>query len=353
MALPRVILQLLTAIQLTRLTMALGAVSDLWLVVIISRAWAAQPPAGAGSLPAVPGMPGALDGLVRELVREPALPTAVSSMSLAAALLASLLVAFGLFAFGASLNDLLDVRHDSAFSPDRPIPAGRIRSSQAVVVSVAALLAAMVSATAFGQSGLLLAAVTALGILFYNAAGKYIPAIGLVTIAAVHSTHMFIPNGSLAFTLPVWLVSSHAMAIAAIVHHLEEKRPPISPRSAATAVAGYGVVSLAVLGLGLARGGLAPPGLSVGGLLWPLLAVVGFAIVAHRKTRGVPGRVAAEKLRRYGAMWQALYGAAWLLALGLEKAAAGLGLFALAGFVAMTLIKEINGLTGRPVEFRA
>jgi hypothetical protein len=353
MPIPRFILRLLTAIQLTRLTMALGAVSDLWLVVVVSRAAAAQSSGGALPLPAVPGMPGAIEGLMRDLVHEPSAPTLVSTMPLSGALLASLVVALGLFAFGASLNDLLDVRHDTAFSPDRPIPAGRIRASQAVVVSVAALLAAMVSATAFGQSGLLLAAVTALGILFYNAAGKHIPAIGLVTIAVVHSTHMFIPNVALSFTLPVWLVSSHAMAVSAIVHHLEEKRPPISPRSAATALAGYGLVSLTVLGLGLARGGLAPPGLTVPGLVWPLLAVLGFAVVAHRKTRGVPGRIAAEKLRRYGAMWQALYGAAWLLALGLERAAAGLGLFALAGFAAMTLIKEVNGMTGRPVAFRA
>lgn len=352
MPLPRVILRLLTAIQLTRLTMAFGAVSDLWLVVIISRAGTGPAADWQAALPSVPGMPGAIEGLMREIVSEPTGLTPVAAMPLAAALLASLVVALGLFAFGASLNDLLDARHDTAFSPDRPIPAGRIKVGQAVVVTVAALLAAMVSATAFSQPGLLLAAVTALGILFYNAAGKYIPAIGLVTIAGVHATNMFIPNPALSFTLPVWLICSHTMAVAAIVHHLEEKRPPISPRSAATALAGYGVVSLAVLGLGMARGGLAPAALTVPGLLWPLLAVLGFAVVAHRKTQGVPGRIAAEKLRRYGAMWQSLYGASWLMALGLERAAIALGLFALAGFGVMTLIKEVNGLTGRPVVFR-
>jgi hypothetical protein len=75
-------------------------------------------------------------------------------------------------------------------------------------------------------------------------------------------------------------------------------------------------------------------------------------IVAWRKATAVHGRAAAEKLKRYGAMWQALYGAAWLMALGLPAQAMGIGAFALAGLIAMTLIKEITGLSDRPVTFR-
>ena len=65
------------------------------------------------------------------------------------------------------------------------------------------------------------------------------------------------------------------------------------------------------------------------------------------------GRAAAEKLKRYGAMWQSLYGAAWLLALELKTEALWIGLFAVSGFLAMTLIKELTGLSGRPITFRA
>ena len=64
------------------------------------------------------------------------------------------------------------------------------------------------------------------------------------------------------------------------------------------------------------------------------------------------GAAAAEKLKRYGAMWQALYGAAWLAAIGLPVQAMWLGLFALAGFAGMTLIKEITGFSDRPVAYR-
>ena len=74
--------------------------------------------------------------------------------------------------------------------------------------------------------------------------------------------------------------------------------------------------------------------------------------IARWKTRGVVGRVAAEKLKRYGAMWQSLYGAAWLLALGMRREAVWIGLFAVLGFTSMTLIKEVTGLTGRPIQYR-
>ena len=93
-------------------------------------------------------------------------------------------VAVGLLSYGASLNDVLDARHDSAFSPERPIPAGRIRYGQAIVVTVGALIVAMLGGLmlslgnlgarepSMGAVGMTL--LTATSILFYNAAGKYI-----------------------------------------------------------------------------------------------------------------------------------------------------------------------------------
>ena len=110
----------MTAIQLTRLTMAFGAVSDVWFVIFYTRA---RP-----EYTAVP----------------------VHAMHLMPALLAGVVVAVGLFAYGAALNDVLDARHDSTFSPDRPIPAGRIRLGQAAVVTVGALMVAVVGGKIVG-----------------------------------------------------------------------------------------------------------------------------------------------------------------------------------------------------------
>ena len=59
-----------------------------------------------------------------------------------------------------------------------------------------------------------------------------------------------------------------------------------------------------------------------------------------------------EKLRRYGAMWQAVYAAAWLMAAGLRAEALGMALLAVLGLLAMTVLKEVNGLSGRPIGWR-
>jgi hypothetical protein len=318
----RFLLRLITAIQLTRLTMAFGAVSDLWFIILLTRA-----------LPEYAGVE-------------------VHSMDLLGALAAAAIVAVGLFAFSSSLNDVLDARHDSAFSPERPIPAGRIRVSQAIVVTAGSLMVAVVAGLAFGKVPLLLTVLTAAGILFYNAAGKHVPAIGLIVIGLVHALHMLIPNPQLTFTLPVWLVMTHAIGIAAAVHVFEDKRPRLSRHAIAGTVAGYVFWSVVIIGSGVWRGSLWPPETSPLGLAWPFLAVVGFIVVARRKTARVPGRSAAEKIKRYGAMWQSLYGAAWLLALGLVTPAMWIGALAIAGFITMTIIREAYGLTGRPVAYR-
>ena len=319
----RLILRIITAIQLTRLTMAFGAVADVWFVILLSRSH--------GEYNYLP----------------------VFSMNLPWALLAGATVAIGLFAYGASLNDVLDARHDETFSPERPIPAGRIRLGQAIVVTVGALIVAMLGGIQMGTGAAAMTLITATGILFYNAAGKFIPAIGLMTVGLLHACHMLIPNYQLEFTIPVWLVMTHATVVAAIVHHLEDKRPRLGRRAILATIIGWVVWSAILLGAGgrLAQG-LWPDDANVWGVLLPVGAVIGFVFVAWWKVTGVSGPAAAEKLKRYGALWQALYGAAWLAAVGLPTQSLWLGLFALAGFAGMTLIKEITGFSDRPVTYR-
>jgi 4-hydroxybenzoate polyprenyltransferase len=320
----RFLLRLVTAIQLTRLTMAFGAVSDIWFVILFTKA--------------DPGY----------------VMVDVYTRPLEWAMVAGAVVAIGLFAYGAALNDVLDVRHDAAFSPDRPIPAGRIRLGQAIVVTVGALIVALFAAIALGDWAPVITLVSAAAILFYNAAGKFIPAVGLVTIGLIHAAHMFIPNHELSFTLPVWLVMTHAMAIAACVHVLEDKRPRLGSRQIAAAVIGWLLWSAIIIVPGaVSDSGLWPSYASAAGLAYPLLAVVAFLGVAWWKASGVSGRASAEKLKRYGAMWQSLYGASWLLAVGLVTQALWIGALAIAGFLAMTLIKEVTGLSGRPIAYRA
>ncbi len=316
------VIKLITAIRLTRLTMAFGAVSDVWFVILLSRA----------------------SGDYQDVE--------VARMGLGPALAAGAVVAIGLFAYGASLNDVLDVRHDTAFSPDRPIPAGRIRLGQAIVVTIGALIISVVASAAMGRMALWIMLLVAGAILFYNAAGKYIPSVGVVMIGLIHAAHMLIPNAWLTFTLPVWLVMTHAMGIAAAVHILEEKRPRLDRGRIISLGLGWLFWSALIITYGAMRGGMWPAGTAWWVLLWPLAAVVAFVMIAIWKAGGVHGAAASEKLKRYGAMWQALYGAAWLMALGHEVQAAALTVVAVCGFAAMTMIKEITGLTGRPIVYR-
>ncbi|MHC4427894.1 MAG: UbiA family prenyltransferase [Planctomycetota bacterium] len=314
--------KLASGLRLTRLTMAFGAVSDVWFVTLLTRA----------------------DERYSGLE--------VAQMPLGAALVVGAVVALGLFAYGAALNDVLDVRHDAAFSPDRPIPAGRIKLGQAVVVTVGALIIAVLAGAILGMLALVVTLMVAAGILFYNAAGRFVPSVGSITIGLVHAAHMLIPNARLTFTLPVWLVMTHAMAIATAVHMFEDKRPRLATKGIVAIAIGWLFWSLLIVGSGWVRHGLWPDNVPWWALAWPALAVAGFIVVARWKTTAVAAPIAAEKLRRYGAMWQALYGAAWLAALGLNKPAACLGLFAVGGFVSMTVIKELMGLTGRPAVYR-
>lgn len=319
----KVVQQVFAAIQLTRLTIAFGAISDIWFIILLTRANEEYNYLPAFKLP------------------------------LFVALLSGVVVAVGLFAYGASLNDVLDVRHDTAFSPDRPIPAGHIRPAQAAVVTVGSLIVAVLGGAALGMWAVCITLLTAAGLLFYNAAGKFIPAVGVLTIGLIHAAHMLIPNYQLTFTLPIWFVMTHTMAIAIAVHVLEEKRPRFSRRSVMVMVIGWCTWSIIILGVGmLPEGDMWPDGTHWAGIVYPLLVVIAFLAVAWWKVTVVDGKVAAEKLKRYGAMWQSLYGAAWLLALGLTVEAMWIGLFAIAGFIAMTVIKEMSGVTGRPIEYR-
>jgi 4-hydroxybenzoate polyprenyltransferase len=320
----RTLLRFLTAIQLTRLTMAYGAIADMWLVILITRA----DPSFA-DLPA-------------------------STLPLWVALAAGLVVAVGLFAFGASLNDVLDARHDRAFSPDRPIPAGRIRPHQAAIVTSTCLAAATMGATLFGLPAVITLALVTLGIAFYNGLAKHVPALAFVTIGLVHATHMAIPNHRFGFTLPIWLSMTHAIVIAMLVHRFEEKRPAITPLAIGVTAAGWLFWSVTVLTWGWWHtDGSWPLNTPIWpGVLWPLAAVIGFAVVARLKTRVQSGTVASEKIRRYGAMWQSLYAVAWFAAMGLWKQALMLGGVAAGGFLVMTAIKEFTTLLATPVQYR-
>lgn len=306
--------RILPAFQLTRLSLVFGAVADAWFVILYTR--------GDPRYSHVPAYK---------------LPLTVD-------LVVAAIMSIGLFAFAGALNDLLDQRHDATFSPDRPIPSGRIRAGQALVIAFGSLLAAIAAAIPFGNLALVFAVLAATGILFYDAVGKHLPAIGVTIAGLIHVAHMMVPNYDMIFTAPLWLVFTHVMVIAAVVHVMEGKRPRLGRRSVTAMVIAWIVCSVVLLGLGVARGndaGFAPAGFSLATTTWPLVAVIVFVLVARRRAGSVGGFVGAERLRRYGAMWHALYGAAWFVGLGRWTDALAMAALGLLGIGVMTILHEL------------
>jgi hypothetical protein len=63
--------------------------------------------------------------------------------------------------------------------------------------------------------------------------------------------------------------------------------------------------------------------------------------------------LAAEKVRRYGALWDCVYAVAWLLALQYYGPAIFMFCFALGSSLIVMLVKEATGATGKPISWRA
>jgi 4-hydroxybenzoate polyprenyltransferase len=316
---------MMAALKLTRFSVAIGAIADIWLVLVITK----HDSSFVG--------------------------TSVYLLPWWSSLLASAVVALGICGFAASLNDTIDARHDSTFYPNRPIPSGWIPIAQAVVLMVSSLLIALLAASFLGEWPVRVGLLTAAAILFYNVVGKHIPAVGIVAVGLIYASHMLIANIEfLTFALPVWMVMTHAMVCAIAIYHLEDKRPRLSVRGWIGIFLGWLFWSLVLFSGSLATTGtLLPPGMALTGLLWPLAAVAGFAMTMRWKlSRARTAHLAAEKIRRYGALWECLYAGAWLLALQLYFPAMLMFCFAFLSAIFVMLVKEATGATGRPISWR-
>ncbi|MBB6430652.1 hypothetical protein [Algisphaera agarilytica] len=306
--LPNAVRHLLNAAQLlgmTRLGLVLSTVSGAWLMTYL--AFAIEPEAHRNA----------------ELIR----------LGLGWALLAAGGTALGLSVCAVALNDVLDRRQDRALAldaagDDKPVAEGRVSVRAATAVAIGALLVAVFSAGALGQTSFRLAVLLGAGVLFYNFAGRFVPAVGIVTIGLLHGLMMAVPNPETGFAWPVWLTLSHVMACGLVRHHLENKRPRLKPRDIWAVLLGWGFWSLMIL---LLIGTRRETGqAAVGGLVWigPVLATLGFPLVAMWVTRAgsavaKPGLIpilgvgSPRRFRRLSVGWLMVYDAAWLWSLGL------------------------------------
>lgn len=324
----RLILRILPALHLTRVTTAFAAVANVWFVIL----WTHASPQEPGAKP-------------------------FFELPLGALLAGGLLNALGLFGFATALNDVLDWRRDQALHPERPIPSGRLSLDGAIALVVCTFGMAVLGATPLGIEAVLLTLLVAAAILCFNAAGKFVPGIGLVVVGLIYAGQMVIPNLHLRFVVPVWLVMTHALAVAAWVHVLGRKAPGISVRATLFALTGWVFWSGVMFCLGWYRnreiGGLWPEWVRPTAAIAPLLLAVLFTLLVWRRVHAIGrGPRVAEKIARYGALWLSLYATAWLFGQGYTLGGWILAALAGVGLLGMTVVREVVALIEQPLGYR-
>ncbi len=304
--------RLLAFCQLTRAALVFTAVADSWALLLYH----------------IPGQPPQTD--------------------IGTKLLLTALASGFLYLFGMALNDLLDARRDQIFARWRPIPSGRITPWAAVVVCMILLMLSLLAATLLGivPKGsqipwpAFVALATALFIVFYDAAAKYLGAVGLITLGMVRGLNCLIGKPTFGFLLLPLVLFTHIALISAVSYYLELKRPRLRT----------GDVVLLLVGIGSIDGLLIAAMLWKHTLEWPQVPVVlavaaaalMFAILCGWiiSRQCLPPRVRGARIMLLGLFWLFVYDFAVLAAnkqwsdagLIVGDAAASLGAFYLLRF---------------------
>lgn len=274
-------------------------------------------------------------------------------------LMAAGVYSLGMFAYAASLNDLIDARRDATHHPSRPLPVGAIRSNAAVLFTVLALLSSIAGATWLGPDSTRAAIATAVLILVYNATFKFLPAFSFTTIGLIHAAHMYTVNPSVQSIWPIILIQIHTTAASAAAHVVARRRPRVTPIGWCVIALGVALwVSIILTVTRFSNETLWPDWLSPAAFVGPLLLsglFVGFTTLKLKNVNR--GRTAAEKLSRYAAVWTPLYATAWCFSLASEFPALGdaglvLAGIGLAGLVGVTMLREVFAVVEHPVGYR-
>jgi 4-hydroxybenzoate polyprenyltransferase len=241
-------------------------------------------------------------------------------------LVAMAAVSIGLYGFGMSLNDIIDRRRDSRIAAYRPLPSGRIRLVTAHAICVCLALLAGWGGAAYahwtprtGNLSLCFLFITGMLITFYDFAGKYLVALGLLSLGMIR----FLQAAIAAPIVPVlWhplLLLNHVTILSAVAYHWEQKRPPLTRKHWLTVLGGLGLLDLGlIIAFGIRRGDKTLGGmltaLEVNASLLPavlaVLAFVGIAVLIRRQN-STPAD-AGQKLMLYGLLWLIVYDAAFV-----------------------------------------
>jgi 4-hydroxybenzoate polyprenyltransferase len=271
---------------------------------------------------------------------------------------ALVIVAVGLYGYGVSLNDIIDRRRDRQLAADRPLPSGRVGVATAHLICIGLGLLALAGGvwyaylTGGNWMSLLLVVWTGLLITFYDLAGKYLVAPGLLTLGLIRFFHAAVAAPVLPVVLHPLLLMNHVAVVSTICYAWEAKRPQLT-RTHFWAVLG-GLVVLNGLALGVVAWRRIERGAAAGmvdalridaALLWPAAAGALFLLCAWILIRrSVNRREAGQKLMLYGLLWLIVYDAAFVS--GYVSLLAGVVILGLlpVSYLAVQLMRWWSGL---------
>ncbi len=317
------LLKALSVLQLVRLPLALAVGSDLWLAALLAR-WNAE-----------------ADGRT------------VVTLDLWLALVLAGLVGGGMLGFAAGMNDLLDQRRDQATNPGRPLPAGRMRTPHAALITFGSLVTALLAAAVFGDDSLRTALLAAAGLVVWNLVGRHLPALGIPMMGLAHAGAMFIPWPGQPFTLPATLLFVQATLTGTLAHRRLAKRPTLDTQ---------GTLLLTMLALACVAGLVwlqwrrgagewpAPDRPWLG--LFPLLAIAWFAWLLRAAALAPAREDAALLLHRALVASPPATAAAWCLSLDHPVAAGAFAGTAIACWVLASLAREVHAMLSAPPAWR-
>jgi 4-hydroxybenzoate polyprenyltransferase len=228
-----------------------------------------------------------------------------------------------LYAFGMSLNDIVDRRRDETLAATRPLPSGRIGVWTAHLVcfllAIASLGAGALYANLYrdGWMSFLLLAWTGALITFYDFAGKYLVAPGLLTLGLIRFFHCLIPAPHVPLLWHPLFLFNHITIISTIAYAWEQKRPALTRAHINGVLAGLATVNILTVWLTLRQSpGQIPANLTtMPFLLIPLVAAQLFVLLAIVVRWKFPTpAVAGRTLMLYGLLWLIVYDAAFTLA---------------------------------------
>jgi UbiA prenyltransferase family protein len=282
--------------------------------------------------------------------------------------LAAAVMSVGLYGFGMSLNDIIDRRRDQQISPNRPLPSGRLGLGAAHLICGALFAAALAAGAFYGRltgqwMSLVLVVWTAMLIAFYDLAGKYLVALGLLTLGLIRFFHALIPAPHVPLLWhPLWLLN-HVVVLSAVAYRWEEKRPPLTRAHWVAVIGGLIGIDALLVALVAARrstgtGAVAAALRLEPGLVLPVLATAAFVVLVWRvRRRSHTPREAGQAVMLYGLLWLIVYDAAFVAGYVRDwLAAAGVLMFLPVAYLSVRLMRwwsQLLALSQRPAFKRA